>query len=56
MEGNDSCFYRVTAVSKELEEDAYIEIKKLVHDFKITNKYVLENVAAGIYANESRIF
>ncbi len=37
-----------------LEEAVYQDIKKLVHDFKITNKYVLDNVV-DIYATPARI-
>jgi len=44
VEGDGNCFYRGVAVAMGLGEAAYRDIKKLVHDFTIANREVLENV------------
>jgi hypothetical protein len=44
VEGDGNCFYRAVAVAMGLGEAAYRHIKKLVHDFTIANRDVLENV------------
>ena len=45
MEGDGNCFYRGVAVAMGIEEAAYRNINKLVHDFAITNILVVQNIA-----------